>query len=153
MISIQRTDSENQDFINLVANLDADLSKRDGEDHAFYHQFNGIDKLKHVVVLFDDKHALGCGAIKTFDTSAMEIKRMYVSPNVRGKGVATKILKALEVWALELGYQNCILETGKKQPEAIALYKKNGYQVIPNYGQYHGINNSLCFKKNVSSTP
>ena len=80
----------------------------------------------------------------------MEIKRMYVVPESRGKGLATKVVRALELWTVELGHKVCILETGKRQPEAIALYKKNGYQIIPNYGQYEGIENSICFQKIVS---
>ena len=72
---------------------------------------------------------------------------MFVNPIARKLGVATKVLGELEKWAKELGYKSCILETGKKQPEAIALYEKNGYRSIPNYGQYDGIENSLCFEK------
>jgi hypothetical protein len=53
----------------------------------------------------------------------------------------------LENWAGELSYAKCILETGKRQPEAIGLYKKNGYKLIPNYGQYAEAENSLCFEK------
>lgn len=150
MISIQRTNSENQNFIALVANLDADLAERDGEEHAFYHQFNDIGNLNNTVVLYMDKRPVGCGAIKTFDSKTMEVKRMYILPEARGKGLATLILKELEHWAFELNFKSCILETGKRQPEAIALYTKNGYQVIPNYGQYTGVKNSVCFQKNVS---
>jgi len=72
---------------------------------------------------------------------------MYTLPEFRGKGIATKVLIELEKWTKELGYEKCILETGKKQPEAIALYKKNGYELIPNFGQYAGVDNSICFKK------
>lgn len=151
MISILRTDSKNLDFINLVAKLDADLGQRDGEDHDFYHQFNGIDTIKYAIILYEEKKPIGCGAIKVFDTASMEVKRMYVIPNARGKGLATKILSELELWATELGFQFCILETGKKQPEAIALYQKNGYDITINYGQYEGIDNSVCFKKRVPS--
>jgi len=75
---------------------------------------------------------------------------MYTSPENRGKGVATKVLAELEKWAFELNYTKCILETGKKQPEAIELYKKNGYKLIPNYGQYTHIENSLCFEKKLN---
>ncbi len=74
---------------------------------------------------------------------------MYVSPNFRGKGIATKILIELEKWAKELSFNKCVLETGKKQPEAIELYMKNGYAVISNYGQYKGIENSCCFEKEI----
>ncbi len=151
MITLHRTDSKNPDFIKLVSQLDADLGVRDGDDHAFYHQFNSIDNLNYAIVLYMDGTPIGCAAIKSFDDTAMEVKRMYVPPMERGKGYATKILEALELWAYELGNTKCILETGERQPEAIALYEKNGYRRIPNYGQYQGIENSLCFQKNVSS--
>lgn len=150
-MQIHRCSSDNSDFVNLVAYLDAELASRDGEDHAFYNQFNSILNLKQTLVLYIDSLAVGCGAIKQFDEHSMEVKRMYVLPSHRGKSLATKILLALELWAKELGYENCILETGKRQPEAIALYKKNGYTTIPNYGQYAGVTNSVCFKKHLSS--
>ncbi len=150
MISALRTDSENQNFIALVAELDADLGERDGEEHAFYHQFNSIQNLKYAIVLYFDEKPVGCGAIKAFDANTMEVKRMYILPKSRGKKLATRILNELELWAFDLGYKICILETGKRQPEAIALYTKNGYEIIPNYGQYVGIENSVCFQKHVS---
>lgn len=151
MIKVQRTDSKNADFVKLVTQLDAELAERDGDDHAFYHQFNGIDHIKQAIVLFRDERPIACGAIKPFDNTAMEVKRMYVAPAERGKGYATQVLEALEHWAFELGTTKCILETGKRQPEAIALYKKNGYEIMSNYGQYQGVENSVCFQKNVSS--
>jgi putative acetyltransferase len=80
---------------------------------------------------------------------AMEIKRMFVTPASRGKGVAAAVLAELEKWAAELSFSACLLETGKRQPEAIRLYTKNGYQPTPNYGQYTGIENSLCFRKEI----
>ena len=147
MIKLIRTNSINKEFISLVALLDADLAIRDGEDHSFYNQFNKIDQIKYVVMAYKNHKPLGCGAIKEFDANSMEIKRMYVFPESRGKGIASKVLSELEYWATELGYKKCILETEKKQPEVIALYRKREYQVIPNYGQYAGIENSLCFEK------
>ena len=147
MIKLIRTNSENPDFIKLVKFLDADLAIKDGEAHSFYAQFNKIKKIKHVVLAYENKIPLGCGAIKEYDTNTMEVKRMYISPESRKKGIATKILYELEKWAFELSYEKCILETGKKQPEAIGLYKKSGYTQIPNYGQYSGVENSVCFEK------
>ena len=147
MIKTVRTDSHNQDFIELVKHLDTDLAIRDGEDHSFYAQFNKIDLIKHPVIAYENNIPLGCGAIKAFDANTMEVKRMYVRPESRGKAIASKILSELEAWALELSYKKCILETGIKQPEAILLYTRNGYQRIPNYGQYVGIIGSLCFEK------
>ena len=147
MATLVRTNSSNPDFIELVKNLDAELAERDGGDHAFYSQFNTIDKIKHVVLAYENDTPLGCGAIKEFNASTMEVKRMYVSPENRGKGIAAKILLALERWTIELSYAKCVLETGKRQPDAIRLYEKCGYIRIPNYGQYIGIKNSVCFEK------
>ena len=147
MIKIIRTDSGNKDFIGLVKYLDAYLAEKDGEDHSFYDQFNKINIIKYVVVAYESEKSIGCGAIKEFAPGTMEVKRMYTSPEARGKGIATKILNELEIWAAELSYEKCILETGKRQPEAIALYKKSGYKIIPNYGQYAEMDNSICFEK------
>lgn len=150
MIKLIRTNSNNIDFIGLVKHLDADLARRDGDDHAFYHQFNKIHRIQHAIVAYENDKPIACGAIKEHSPAAMEVKRMYTSPTCRGKGIATKVLTELEIWADELGYEKCVLETGKKQPEAIELYKKNGYKQIPNYGQYEGIENSVCFEKKLN---
>lgn len=149
MHTLQRTNSANNDFIELVKQLDADLATKDGDDHAFYNQFNGIDAIKHVVVAYENGEAIGCGAIKAFDNEAMEVKRMFVSPTHRGKRIATAVLAELEKWAAELSFKRCVLETGKRQADAVQLYQKNGYQVIPNYGQYAGVENSICFSKTI----
>ena len=147
MIILRRTDSDDPDFKALVQLLDHDLAERDGADHGFYAQFNKIDKIRHAVVCYENGLPVGCGAIKAFSDEAMEVKRMYVAPNGRKKGIATRVLSELETWAHELGYVQCVLETGKRQPEAIALYEKNGYTLTENYGQYAGVENSVCFAK------
>jgi putative acetyltransferase len=147
MISLIRTSSDNHDFKKLVKLLDAGLAIVDGDDHSFYSQFNKIDKIRYVVVAYENEKPVGCGAIKEFEPGSMEVKRMYVSPEVRNKGIASKILNELEIWSVELSCIKCILETGKRQPEAIGLYKKNGYVAIPNYGQYADVENSVCFEK------
>jgi putative acetyltransferase len=149
MLTIKRTSSVDPDFIELVKKLDADLAIRDGEDHAFYSQFNKIDKIKHVIVAYDNDLAIACGAIKEYSPTSMEVKRMFTTPEYRGKGAAIFILTELESWAREMSYTTCVLETGNKQPEAIALYHKAGYRIIPNYGQYAGIENSICFEKKI----
>lgn len=147
MIQLVRTNSEHNDFINLVKQLDAYLKTTDGDEHDFYNQFNSIESLNHVVIAYIDNKAVGCGAFKTFNTNATEIKRMYTIPEARGKGIASAILSGLEQWTLELGYSSTVLETGKRQTEAVNFYKKCNYTIIPNYGQYKDMENSLCFKK------
>lgn len=150
MTKLIRTTSGNPDFLSLVKSLDADLSIRNGDEHSFYSQFNKLDKIKHVVVAYEYDEPAGCGAIKQYASDTMEVKRMFVMLARRRKGIAAKILAELEKWAAELSYTKCILETGKKQPEAIELYKKNGYTPIPNYGQYIGVGNSICFEKKLN---
>ena len=152
MTSFLKTDSTSSDFQQLVQLLDADLKFRDGDDHSFYAQFNKITHIKNVIVCYIDDYAVGCGAFKAFDDDAVEIKRMFVRPEFRGRGLGMEILRALEIWAAESGYSSCVLETGKKQPEAIQLYQKAGYGIIPNYGQYMGIENSVCMRKLLITT-
>jgi len=147
MTTAIRTNSSHPDFIHLVKLLDAELAILDGADHAFYSQFNTINNIKYVVVAYENKIPVACGAIKEFDSITAEVKRMYTTSGNRGKGIAAKVLSELEGWAKELGYNRCVLETGHKQPEAIALYKKCGYVITPNYGQYAGVENSVCFEK------
>lgn len=147
MINLLRTDFNNADFRDLVSLLDEDLRIRDGAEHDFYAQFNKIDKIHSAVVAYKAGKALGCGAFKEYASGVAEIKRMYVLEDARGRGVAKKILSELEIWAKELNFSECILETGLKQPEAIGLYKTSGYEIIPNYGQYEGVGNSVCMKK------
>lgn len=147
MHHLKRTNSDNPDFQRLVKELDRDLAIRDGEEHAFFAQFNKIDTIKYVVLVYEDETAIGCGALKEYEKGTMEVKRMYVSFEKRGKGVATLIINELEKWAKELKYNKCILETGKKQPEAIGLYRKNNYNIIKNYGQYAEVGSSVCFEK------
>ena len=149
-MEIKRTNSSDPDFIHLVKFLDNELAERDGSEHGFYAQYNKLDKINHVVVVYKYEKPVGCGAVKEYQPGIMEVKRMYTAPEHRGKGIASLVLKELELWASELGYMKCILETGKRQPEAIALYSKNGYTTIPNFGQYAGIGNSVCFEKNLS---
>lgn len=149
MLKIIRTTSEHPDFRQLVALLDQDLAIRDGDDHAFYAQFNKVDKINHVLLAFWEMQPVACGAIRAFDPDAVEVKRMFVLPEHRGRGIAAAVLSELETWASQLGYVRCILETGKKQPEAIRLYQKSGYQIMPNYGQYAGVENSVCMEKTI----
>ncbi len=147
MINLIRTTSEDNDFKKLVSLLDNDLAIRDGNEHAFYAQYNKTINIKNVVLAYLNNEAVGCGAFKEYEANTVEIKRMFVKPTFRGKGIAQQVLAELELWAKEFNYNYCILETGKKQPEAIALYTKAGYAFIPNYGQYEGVENSVCMRK------
>ena len=142
-----RTNSEHKDFEILINRLDCELTDRDREAHEICKAYNYVETIKHVIVAYDGNKAIGCGAIRAFDEKTMEVKRMFVAVESRNRGVASTILEELEKWVKELGYSGCILETGRKFPDAIKLYEKNGYTRIPNYGQYKDLESSVCFKK------
>lgn len=146
-IKIIRTNSSDKDFQKLVAELDKDLAIRDGDQHSFFNQFNKIDLIQHVIVAYLNDVAVGCGAIKHYSDTTMEVKRMYVNPDYRGNRIATRVLNELENWTEESGYARCILETGIKQPEAISLYERCNYTRIENYDQYKGMKESVCYEK------
>jgi len=149
-ITLIRTNSDNADFRQLVVLLDKYLAVTDGDEHAFYDQFNKVDAIKEVIVGYKDQTPVGCGAIKPLSETTAEVKRMFVHPDFRKQGIAAKLLTELEQWAASLGFSECILETGKRQTEAIAFYQKVGYKVIPNYGQYIGVENSVCMAKSLA---
>ena len=142
-----RTTSDNPDFRSLVSELDKYLAARNGEANDFFKQFNKVDQMKHVVLAYENEVVVGCGAMKEYTPDAMEIKRMFVPTEQRGKGIASTVLKELESWAKELGYIKCVLETGNDMQEAVGLYTKSGYKAIPNYGQYENVSDSVCFEK------
>jgi len=146
--TIKRTDSQNPDFKALIDLLDIDLRSRYGALQDHYDQFNDISIIPYVVVAYIDNQAVGCGAFKQYNDTQVEIKRVFVKESSRGKGIARLILAELERWAKELGFKACVLETGDRQYEAIDLYnKKLGYDIIPNYGQYEGLEHSVCMRK------
>lgn len=141
-----RTNSDNPDFKKLSALFDAYLVDIDGEEKDFFAFYNNV-YLDTVLVVYENSEVVGCGAFKKFDEHTAEIKRMFVHPNHRNKGIAKFVLTELELWANDLGFTSFILETSPKLTSAIAMYEKTGYQLIPNYGQYIGVENSICMKK------
>lgn len=146
MFALKRTTSDNSDFQKLIAIFDEYLIDIDGEERDFFSFYNN-KYLEHVVVCYENDVPAGCGGFKEYDADTAEIKRMFVHPEHRKKGIAGLILNELESWAAELGYGSYILETSPKLENAIAFYKKSGYQFIPNFGQYIGVENSVCMKK------
>ena len=141
-----RTNSDNPDFKILSAFFDEYLVDIDGDEREFFAFHNNV-QLDNVLVVYENSEAVGCGAFKEFDENTAEIKRMFVHPNHRNKGIAKLVLNELELCANDFGFSSYILETSPKLTSAIALYKKTGYQFIPNYKQYVDVENSVCMKK------
>ncbi len=146
-IEIQRCDSTNTDFQNLIKLLDVELDERYGNLQKQYDVYNKIEFLETVVVAYNENIPVGCGCFKRADDLNVEMKRIFVRSNCRGKGIASALLNELECWAKEIGSLYSKLETGSKQHEAINLYKKKGYEITDNFGQYIGNTNSICMKK------
>ena len=151
MITIRRTNSNDKDFHYLVDKLNKYLLQQYGALQEFYSQFNKIDDIPNVVIVYVDNIPAGCGCFKRFDEDSVELKRMFVADKYRGKGVGKAVLNELELWAAELGNKEMLLEMGNRQPEAAILYKKQGYRITPNYGQYIGMEEtSICMRKELN---
>lgn len=108
---------------------------------------------RFVIIYDDDARPIACGAIRRRDAQSAEIKRMYVRPEARGRGISRMILRELESTAIDFGYRALVLETGLRQPEAIALYESHGYTVVPNFGFYKESQLSVCYRKELTAPP
>lgn len=150
MPEIIRTTSDNPDFQNLTSELDTELCRIYNTKKEDYEDYNRITGLSTVVLAYENGIAIACGCFKQFDTQRIELKRMFVTPDFRGKGLASMMVEELEKWAGELGYPTAILETGIGQPEAIALYRKLGYNDIPHFGEFPDDARSVCLGKTLS---
>ena len=146
-LKTKRVENTHPHFVELIGRLDQELLERYGLDQAKYDSHNRLEPLPTALVGYLQGEPVACGCFKPFDSSAIEIKRMFVAREHRRKGYSSLILAELEKWGQELGYAWSVLETGKGQSEAIGLYLKHEYAVIPNYGPYENLPNSVCLKK------
>jgi len=148
-IKIVKTTSKNKDFIALVAALDQSLWESYPELKMDYWGNNIIELNPNVVIIYLNDVAVACACFKKYDINTIEIKRMFVSVEERGKGWAQKMLQELESWANELGFSFAVLETLYKQKAAIGMCQKVGYVITDNYAPYVGLENSICMKKSI----
>lgn len=146
-----KTDGENPAFIELCAKLDATLNSAIGaeQQQQQYNRFNQRDSIHDVIVIFRDEKPVGCGAYKLYDDNTVELKRIYVDESLRGLGLGKELVRRLEADARIAGFRFAVLETGRKLTSAIELYKKMGYKIIPNYGQYADMPGSVCMSKKI----
>jgi len=144
---VKRTTASDSDFKALVAALDTELWDELQEDQATYDQYNKVPDVQTAVVIYDKQVAVACGCFKVYNENTVEIKRMFVTKSYRGNGLSKIVLSALESWALEESYTFAILETSIHFTAAKKLYLSNGYNIIPNYGQYAGLEESVCMRK------
>lgn len=137
----------------LVRGLSAELLERYGVPDADPDHLTADALASPVgafVVAWVEDHAVGCGGVRHYDDGVGELKRMYVAPAFRGRGVSRRVLTALEARARILGYGCLILETGIRQPDAMRLYETSGYAVIEPYGFYRASPLSRCYAKTLA---
>ena len=149
-LTIKKTNSNNAGFQQLIRQLDNELWKELNEDQSKYDQYNKVPDLKTVIVVYEDERPVAIGCFKKYNDEIVEIKRMFVEKEYRGKGISKLVLKELENWAIESGFQKAILETSVHFTTACNLYTNAGYTKIENYDQYKGIEESVCMKKHLS---
>jgi putative acetyltransferase len=138
----------------LIKDLNSELEARYPEEGANFFRLDPEEVAEGrggFFVAYLDNEAVGCGAIRLIEPGIAEIKRMYVAPNVRGQGIGGRIVAALEAEAVRLHAHRILLETGPRQPDAIAMYERCGFAEIPLYGEYIGSNFSVCMAKNIES--
>lgn len=145
----EHTNGSNQDFVALCHELDAYLNHIVGgeENRAQYIPYNSLDDIHVAFVVYDGDKAAGCAAFKRYDDETAEVKRVFIREVYRGRGISKELMELLEQTAKEQGYSGLILESGEILTEAMALYRKIGYKVIPNYGQYKDMPESVCMRK------
>ncbi len=144
-----RTDGKNEDFIENCRLLDMDLDRRVGKQikREKYAKFNQLDEIREAIVVYDDGKPVGGGAIRRYDDETVELKRVFVHNEYQGQGIGSRLVSLLIEWAAQLGYRRMILETGELLVESCAVYRKLGFTVIPNYGPYADMPESLCMAK------
>ena len=149
-MQLLRTSNQDEQFVAFTRQLDDELRQRYGELQDLYAPHNRLDCIDTALLGVVDGQAVACGCFKRLDAQHAEVKRMFVHPQWRRRGYSAQLLRALEGWARELGVQQLLLETGRRQPEAIALYHKLGFTPIAGYGPYVSLGNSLCMAKSLA---
>jgi GNAT superfamily N-acetyltransferase len=151
-IRIVREEITSATASGLILALNRELSARYAEEGATHFRLDPDEVAEErgaFLVAYADGGTLGCGAIRRIDPETAEIKRMYVVPEARGRGVGRMMLVALEAEARRLGVKRILLETGVRQLEALALYAQAGFTRIPAFGEYVGSPLSICMEKNL----
>lgn len=142
-------DGNKTDFIHLCKLLDDTLNVIAGgeENRKQYIQYNTLGSIHDVIIAYDNEIPVGCASYKFYETGVAEVKRVFVKDEYRGRGISKSMMILLENRGIEQGYKKFILETSNTFASAIGLYKSQGFYVIPNYGQYKEMEESICMEK------
>ena len=153
VLTVERVDARNALAARLLGEMCAELERRYHRPPSPYAVEEAEAPRAGFVVASLGGEPVGCGALRCLDETTVEVKRMYVAPGARRRGVARRLLAELERLAAAYGYRRIILETGVFQPEALALYDATGYRRTPTYGRYVGNPDAVCFEKWIVPPP
>ena len=148
-MTLEDRDGSDKDFIYLCGELDKALEELVGGkfQRNVYAKYNTTEMIHDAIVVYDGEKPVACGSFKRYDDEHAELKRVFVSKDIASHGLGSQIVGRLEDKARQQGYRYCILETGVPLKAACHMYQKLGYKVIPNYGQYADMSNSICMEK------
>ncbi len=147
--TFRKTDGKNHDFRKLCEMLDESLDEMVGGefDRSCYAEFNMLDRIQDVIVIYDGKIPIGAGGYRFYDNETVEMKRVFIKDKYRRVGLGRDLMLRLEADARIRNFRYAVLETGDPLVAASALYRKCGYKVIPNYGPYVNMPESVCMQK------
>lgn len=150
-VEFKNTDGKDPDFAMLCSRLDNALDEIVGGrlNRGQYEQYNQRDSIHDVILAYHGGEPIACGAFKLYDEDHAELKRIYVEASHRKMGLGAELVRRLEAKAKIKGYKWCILETGKRMKAACSMYKKAGYKIIQNYGQYADMPDSICMERKI----
>jgi len=152
LIEVRASPLDSREARELIAALNAELLALYPPEQCFH----DLDEDQvapgrgRFVLAWEDGAAVGCGAIRLIDDEQAELKRMYVVPERRGRGISRTVLESLEAVARELGARSIVLETGIHQPVAISLYESSAYRRVPCFGAYASSPTSICMEKRLA---
>ncbi len=143
------TDGTDPRFVEICNELDDYLNLLAGgeENRKQYVQYNTLEHVHDVVLIVENGVAAACGGFRDYLPGMAEMKRVFTRPQYRRRGYAKTVIAHLEQRAKAKGYGKVVLETGAHMQSAIAMYQSQGYRIIPNYGQYVGMSESVCLEK------
>ena len=151
-VSVVRADLRTPAAQELIRALNAEMTARYPEDGATFFRLDADEVAEGrgaFLIAYLGPQPVGCGAVRRIGDGVGEIKRMYVCSEARGRGVGRAVLAALEAEARRLGLRRLLLETGSRQAQALALYRRAGFSPVPPFGEYVGSPFSACMAKDL----
>ncbi len=149
-MKIEFVESNHPDLLNLVRELDAFFMERYGENIKKYHKYHDMDSMACAAVAYLEDKPVGCCCWRAMDAVTAEIKRMFVKPEFRKRGIAARLAKELESHAAASGCHRAVIETYADMFEAITIYERMGYIRCAAFGDFINDHNIVCMEKEIS---